>query len=158
MRFQSLRHPVPYPFRARLALAAVMLACSAAGPALAQQTAKQPATASAPLPEKKTQGALRYTCGGIGLDESTAMRAAMKDHPLSLLFAAGGGDYLADVQVKLVPQGWGDAGALSFTATGPVCLLDLPAGSYEVEAMSAGKQKRQTVMVDKEPKTLDFRF
>ncbi|ADX46318.1 hypothetical protein Acav_2406 [Paracidovorax avenae ATCC 19860] len=158
MRFLSLRHPVPSPFRARLALAAVMLACSASGPALAQQTAKQPATASAPLPEKKTQDALRYTCGGIGLDESTAMRAAMKYHPLSLLFAAGGGDYLADVQVKLVPQGWGDAGALSFTATGPVCLLDLPAGSYEVEATSAGKQKRQTVMVDKEPKTLDFRF
>ncbi|BFO55731.1 hypothetical protein AVXHC19_25340 [Acidovorax sacchari] len=101
---------------------------------------------------------MRYTCGGIGLDESTAMRAAMKDHPLSLLFAAGGGDYLADVQVKLVPQGWGDAGALAFTATGPVCLLDLPAGSYEVEATSGGKQKRQTVMVDKEPKTLDFRF
>ncbi|AVS70754.1 hypothetical protein C8247_10180 [Paracidovorax avenae] len=158
MRFLSLHHPVPSRRHARLALAAVVLACSAAGPVLAQQTAQPPKPMSAPLPEKKTQGALRYTCGGIGLDESTAMRAAMKDHPLSLLFAAGGGDYLADVQVKLVPQGWGDAGALSFTATGPVCLLDLPAGSYEVEATSAGKQKRQTVMVDKEPKTLDFRF
>ncbi|AVS85088.1 hypothetical protein C8239_10285 [Paracidovorax avenae] len=158
MRFLPPRHPVPSPFRARLVLAALVLACSAAGPVLAQQTAQQPKPMSAPLPEKKTQGALRYTCGGIGLDESTAMRAAMKDHPLSLLFATGGGDYLADVQVKLVPQGWGDAGALSFTATGPVCLLDLPAGSYEVEATSAGKQKRQTVMVDKEPKTLDFRF
>ncbi|AVS74424.1 hypothetical protein [Paracidovorax cattleyae] len=158
MRFLSLRHPIPSRRCSRFTLAAVVLACSASGPALAQQTAKQPAAASAPLPEKKTQGALRYTCGGIGLDESTAMRAAMKDHPLSLLFAAGGGDYLADVQVKLVPQGWGDAGALSFSATGPVCLLDLPAGNYEVEATSGDKQKRQTVMVGKEPKTLDFRF
>ena len=158
--------------RSRLCLPALLAACLlAAQPAMAQQPGQSapsgsmpsangaPAPApSAPLPETKTQGSLRYTCGGISVDESQAMRAAMKDHPLSLLFAAQGGAYLADVQVKLVPQGWGDAGALTFTATGPVCLLDLPAGSYEVEASAGGKEKRQTVMVGKDAKTLDFRF
>ncbi len=158
--------------RSRLALPALLAACLlAAQPAMAQQPGQSAPSGStpsasaapvpapsAPLPETKTQGSLRYTCGGISVDESQAMRAAMKDHPLSLLFAAQGGAYLADVQVKLVPQGWGDAGALTFTATGPVCLLDLPAGSYEVEASAGGKEKRQTVMVGKDAKTLDFRF
>lgn len=174
-------HPTSTPTSSRLALTALLAACLlAAQPAMAQQQPGQPApagnmapssanaapaaaTAAAPapsaaLPETKTQGSLRYTCGGISVDESQAMRAAMKDHPLSLLFAAQGGAYLADVQVKLVPQGWGDAGALTFTASGPVCLLDLPAGSYEVEASAGGKEKRQTVMVGKDAKTLDFRF
>lgn len=170
-------HPTSTPTSSRLALTALLAACLlAAQPAMAQQQPGQPAPSgnmapssanaapakapapSAALPETKTQGSLRYTCGGISVDESQAMRAAMKDHPLSLLFAAQGGAYLADVQVKLVPQGWGDAGALTFTASGPVCLLDLPAGSYEVEASAGGKEKRQTVMVGKDAKTLDFRF
>ncbi len=176
-------HPTSTSTPSRLALPALLAACLlAAQPAMAQQQPGQPAPAgnmapssanaapaaataaaaapapSAALPETKTQGSLRYTCGGISVDESQAMRAAMKDHPLSLLFAAQGGAYLADVQVKLVPQGWGDAGALTFTASGPVCLLDLPAGSYEVEASAGGKEKRQTVMVGKDAKTLDFRF
>lgn len=179
----SSTHPTNTSTPSRLALPALLAACLlAAQPAMAQQPGQSgqhgpagnmpppsatavpaPAAAAAPapsaaLPETKTQGSLRYTCGGISVDESQAMRAAMKDHPLSLLFAAQGGAYLADVQVKLVPQGWGDAGALTFTASGPVCLLDLPAGSYEVEASAGGKEKRQTVMVGKDAKTLDFRF
>ncbi len=174
----SSTHPTNTSTPSRLALPALLAACLlAAQPAMAQQPGQPgpagnmppssatavPAPAAAPapsaaLPETKTQGSLRYTCGGISVDESQAMRAAMKDHPLSLLFAAQGGAYLADVQVKLVPQGWGDAGALTFTASGPVCLLDLPAGSYEVEASAGGKEKRQTVMVGKDAKTLDFRF
>jgi hypothetical protein len=43
----------------------------------------------------KEQGAGKYLCGGVGSDESTAMRAAMKDHPLALLFARASGAYLA---------------------------------------------------------------
>ncbi|RZI90620.1 MAG: carboxypeptidase regulatory-like domain-containing protein, partial [Variovorax sp.] len=43
--------------------------------------------AHAQMPPMRGEGAARYVCGGIGSDESTAIRAAMKDHPLSLLFA-----------------------------------------------------------------------
>ncbi|SFD92215.1 hypothetical protein [Paracidovorax konjaci] len=166
------QHPTASPSRrsgARLIPAvACVVAALTAFPAMAQpQNLPQPvpiatgngsATPASALPVTKTQGKLRYTCGGISVDESSAMRAAMKDHPLSLLFAAAGGAYLADVEVKLVPQGWGDAESLTFTASGPVCLLDLPAGSYEIEVRSGDKEKRQTVMVGKDPKTVDFRF
>ncbi len=107
------------------------------------------------VPEMRSEGPVRYACGGIGVDESTAMRAAMKSHPLSLLFARADGAYLADVAVTLT----GAAGApVSLRAGGPVCLLNLPAGNYTVEAASEGVRKRQTVTVGGAPKTLDFRF
>lgn len=145
-------HPCRRSIGRRLSPSAVALTLAAAmaagfGPS---------ASAQPSLPQAHTQGALRYTCGGIGLDESTAMRAAMKEHPLSLLFAAPGGAYEADVRVTLKPEGAGEPH--SFTASGPICLLNLPAGRYAVEADMAGKTQRRSVEVGKEPRTLDFRF
>ncbi|RZI63910.1 carboxypeptidase regulatory-like domain-containing protein [Variovorax guangxiensis] len=112
--------------------------------------------ALAQVPPMQGEGAARYACGGIGSDESTAMRAAMKSHPLSLLFARPDGGYLADVAVKLTDAS--GASALSLRAGGPVCLIDLPAGNYTVEATSEGVSKRQTVSIGSTPRTLDFRF
>ncbi len=108
------------------------------------------------MPAMKSQGAGRFVCGGIGSDESTAMRAAMKRHPLSLLFARPDGGYLADVDV-VVKSGTG-AAAMTLRADGPVCLLDVPAGSYTVQATSNGVTQVQAAKVDGTPRTLDFRF
>ncbi|TFI45345.1 carboxypeptidase regulatory-like domain-containing protein, partial [Diaphorobacter sp. DS2] len=108
------------------------------------------------LPPVQTAGALHYQCGGIGTDESTAMRAAMKDYPLSLLFARADGAYEANVDVRITPQGGGDA--MQLRAGGPVCLLQLPAGSYRVEVQGAGQNHSRTVQVGRAPQTLDFRF
>ena len=130
----------PNPWR-RWAIA--LTACVAATTALAQHT-----------PALQSAGAVQYSCGGIGVDESTAMRAAMKDYPLALLFAAPGGDYLADIKVQIT--GTGEA---SFTAGGPVCLLKLPEGRYSVKATTQdGREKSQSVEVGKGSKSLDFRF
>nr|WP_231973565.1 carboxypeptidase-like regulatory domain-containing protein [Variovorax sp. HW608] len=107
-------------------------------------------------PSMKALGAARYVCGGIGAEESSAMRAAMKDHPLSLLFARESGAYLADVQVTVTDaQG---STALSMRADGPVCLVDLPAGRYTVEAASEGVAKTQVVSLGNGSKVADFRF
>ena len=110
----------------------------------------------AQMPPMQGQGAARYVCGGIGSDESAALRAAMKSHPLSLLFARPDGGYLAEVAVTLKDAS--GASALSLRADGPVCLIDLPAGNYSVEATSEGVSKRQTVSIGGTPRTLDFRF
>ena len=99
----------------------------------------------------------RHRCGGIGAEESTAMRAQMKEHPLSLLFAEPGGAYLADIDVVI--QGARGQSDLAFRASGPVCLVDLPAGSYAVVASSGGVTKKLQVSVSgSAPKTVDFRF
>jgi len=111
--------------------------------------------AQSAVPAMRSEGTVSYACGGIGVDESTAMRAAMKSHPLSLLFARADGAYLADVSVTLT----GAAGApVNLRASGPVCLLNLPAGKYTVEAVTDGMSKRESVTVGGTPKTLDFRF
>lgn len=111
---------------------------------------------SAAMPPMRGQGAAQYVCGGIGSDESTAIRAAMKDHPLSLLFARGDGAYLADVAVTIKDAG--GATALAMRASGPVCLIDIPAGRYTIEATVEGASKRQEVTVGGGAKTADFRF
>ena len=108
------------------------------------------------MPAMQTQGEARFVCGGIGSDESTAMRSAMKSHPLSLLFARADGAYLADVGVTVTDA----AGkpALKTRARGPVCVVDLPAGKYTVEADDEGNVKKQAVTVGGKPATVDFRF
>jgi hypothetical protein len=99
---------------------------------------------------------MRHRCGGIGSDESTAMRAEMKNHPLALLFAQQGGAYMADVDVTIrAPAG---QPAMVFRADGPVCLIDLPPGSYEVQATRGAVTHRESVTVGGGAKTVDFRF
>ncbi|MDM0017119.1 carboxypeptidase-like regulatory domain-containing protein [Variovorax saccharolyticus] len=127
---------------------AVLCTCAAA-PWLAQAQTDG-------MPAMKVQDAGRYVCGGVGSDESLAMRAAMKEHPLALLFARASGAYLADVDVMVRDSKGGTA--LSMRASGPICLVDLPAGRYTVEAASEGVTKSQVVVLEGATKTADFRF
>ncbi|MDA7418370.1 carboxypeptidase regulatory-like domain-containing protein [Xenophilus arseniciresistens] len=168
-------------------LAAWITACSLAGSALAQQVtvpapvevapqgaaptappsppppvtlpapSAAPAALDAGLPQAQGSGSIQWRCGGIGSDESTAMRAAMKAHPLSLLFARADGAYLADVQVDIRAEASGGV-SQSLRASGPVCLLSLPPGRYVVDASLGGERKTQSVQVGGAPRTLDFRF
>ena len=110
----------------------------------------------AEVPATNAAMGARYRCGGVGSDDSEAIRAQMKEHPLSLLFARPGGAYLADIDVSI--QGGGNMEPLNFRANGPVCLVDLPAGSYTVQATSGGVVKKESVIVGTGPKTVDFRF
>jgi len=111
-------------------------------------------------PALQKAGDVQYVCGGIGIDESTAMRAAMKDYPLSLLFATKTGDYLAKIQVVIESEKGTEVA--QFQAQGPVCLLRLDSGRYTVKASAdGGKAVSQSVEVapaGTPGKTLDYRF
>ncbi len=125
----------------RLLLRRVLLAGICAAGAVAAQ-------AQGAMPAWQGAGSARYVCGGIGSDESQAMRAAMKDHPLALLFARADGAYLANVEVTI--KG-GDANNAA--------LVDVPAGRYVIDASTAGgAAKTETVTVGGGSKTADFRF
>ena len=115
-----------------------------------------PRIVPAQVPAGNAGLASRYRCGGVGSDDSVAMRAQMKEHPLSLLFARPGGAYMADIDVSI--QGPDSVPPLTFRANGPVCLIDLPAGTYSVQASSGGVTKKESVTVGAGAKTVDFRF
>lgn len=88
----------------------------------------------------------QYQCGGIGIDESTRMKAEAGQHDMMLTFATDTGAYLADVGVTIADsQG---AAVLTARCSGPIMLVDLPgAGRYQVTARYGGVAKVQTVSV-----------
>jgi hypothetical protein len=142
----------------QLPLRRILLACACAAGAVAAHA--QSATSATPaMPAWQGAGPTRYVCGGIGSDESNAMRAAMKEHPLSLLFARADGAYMASVDVAIKGGDAGSSAALAFRAGGPVCLVDIPDGRYTIDVTTPGGQaKSQTVTVGGGAKTASFRF
>src|SRR5271163_3210188 len=53
------------------------------------------------LPQPLHQGDVTFVTGGVGLDESQALRTEAPRWPLSMRFTGAGADYLADVHVKI---------------------------------------------------------
>ena len=87
-----------------------------------------------------------YRCGGIGSDESAAMKAEAASHDIMLTFAVSTGAYLSDVMVDI--RNAGGQTVVSTKCNGPIMLVDLPAaGAYTVNAQYGGVAKQQTVSV-----------
>ncbi|HXZ49421.1 MAG TPA: hypothetical protein VEG27_10395 [Usitatibacter sp.] len=105
-----------------------------------------PAGATA-LPEAQTENGITYVSGGIGHDEATAMRAAEKNYPLSLVFSAGkDNEFLADLKVQIKNKE--GKVVLSEASQGPIMLVKLPAGRYTLEVTRHdGKTEHRTVEV-----------
>ena len=100
------------------------------------------------LPPVQHQGDASYLSGGIGLGESTAIKDAMHQYPLTLEFAGktnSGNVYLADIQVE-VSDMQGHT-ILRTTTTGPFLLASLPDGKYRVKASYKGKDEFRDVHI-----------
>ena len=100
------------------------------------------------LPATQRAGQIRYLSGGIGLDQSTAMKNAMHDYPLVLTFVGSTGNarqYLANVPV-IIEDGQGNI-VLQTSSDGPFMLISLPNGRYTVSASYQGKPQRHAVTV-----------
>ncbi|WP_300754340.1 carboxypeptidase-like regulatory domain-containing protein [Janthinobacterium sp.] len=122
-------------------LAALFLAASlAAGIVHAQSDSA--------LPAIHKSGTVEYLSGGIGLDESTAIKNASRQWPLSLVFsvqAAGRAQFASDV--KLEVRDAKGVVVLQTTASGPYLLARLAPGSYSLHASLAGKTLERKVEV-----------
>lgn len=100
------------------------------------------------LPAVHSYQGVRYTSGGIGSDESGAMKAAASHWPLSLEFAINAGaqaEYASNVHV-LLKNGQG-ATVLKAVSQGPFMLAEVPAGRYQLEATLDGKSLQREVTV-----------
>jgi len=100
------------------------------------------------LPPTHEDGAIIYLSGGIGSDQSSAIKSVMHRYPLVLEFVGathGGNDYLADVPVTISDSHGKDL--LSTKADGPFMLVSLPHGRYDVSAKYHGKTQHREVSV-----------
>jgi hypothetical protein len=99
------------------------------------------------LPQVQTQGDISYTSGGVGQDESQALRREAPHWPLALQFTGPGSDYVADVHVTITKSG--GATVLDTTSRGPYMLVKLPAGHYTVRAQYKDATQTKSVNVSK---------
>lgn len=108
--------------------AAALLSALVAGTALAQ-------TAD-PI---RTQAGIRYACTGVDADSREDPR--WKQFAARLVFAAGSGDYLSQVTVRVVDAG--GKTVVEVADCGPWLLLDLPQGRYRIFASAPDGQARR---------------
>jgi hypothetical protein len=102
---------------------------------------------SAGLPPVETQGAIKFVSGGIGDEESKAMRLERNRWPLSLDFLGPASDYLADVNVRITNSKGNQV--LQADSNGPFMLVKLPPGRYTVYARYKSDEQRRTVNVSR---------
>ena len=128
--------------RSTLGLAAAMLAAGLLLGSAAQ------AQGDSALPPVQKSGVVEYLSGGIGLDESTAIKSASRQWPLSLVFsvqAAGKAEFASDVKLEI--RDAKGALVLETMASGPFLLAKLAPGSYSLRATLAGKTLDRKVQV-----------
>jgi hypothetical protein len=88
-----------------------------------------------------------YACGGVGSDARRSLAENAAGSNLSLeIFVAPGGEYLADVDVALIPDR-AKGEALRLRTEGPLCYLRVPPGRYRVEATFEGVTRSATANV-----------
>jgi hypothetical protein len=104
----------------------------------------------------RTQGSGAAVSGGVSLNSRDAMRVSEKDANLKLVFALNTGNYVSDVQVKVVDSK-GNV-VIDDVSNGPWVLAKLPAGTYTATATYNGKPVTQKISVGKGLKTTQFRW
>jgi Carboxypeptidase regulatory-like domain len=113
---------------------------------------------AADLPTVQHAGNNTFITGGIGLDESSAIKSAMKDWPLTVLFVQKDGtraEYVADVRVKVTDQK--GRTAIATKSQGPYMLANVQPGTYKVEATLDNRALQQNVEVKQgKPMRLTF--
>jgi len=96
------------------------------------------------LPEAQTQNGITYLSGGVGLDESEAMKAAAKDYTLLITCSVQPtGQYLSDVKVSITDKS--GSPVLETVIDGPMLLVQLAPGQYRISADNDGVTMNRTV-------------
>ena len=122
----------------RTLIPAIIAAASViAAPSFAQETAS---TAESPagnssLPPIQSQGQTEFVTGGVGRDESEAMKKEGRAWPLLLELTQASAprpEYISDVQITIKDKSGNTV--LDATAEGPYMLIRLAPGKYSLDA------------------------
>jgi len=100
------------------------------------------------LPPQRSQGSVTYISGGIGKDESDAMKEAASRYSLAIEMASPASpraQYVADVKIEIRDQR--GATVLSTISDGPILLANLPPGRYTVNATKNGASQQRDIVI-----------
>ena len=100
---------------------------------------------SAAAPAAPQQAGPEVIVGGVGSASQQVMRQVAPQYGLGMTFATRSGDYLADVDVVIRDQQGRQV--VSTVSEGPMMLVDLPGGRYQVEATYQGQELQRQVTV-----------
>lgn len=117
-----------------IVLAVVSLAACSASPVWADDN---------PL-EVQQQGEISYVTGGIGKDESDALRATQTHYNLRIMNADKSGHFSGDTRVVISDL---QHNALLDATSGPLFYANLPKGKYIVEGFANEQTKKQVVTI-----------
>jgi hypothetical protein len=141
--------------RAAIAAAAVGLSLGFAGGAFAQTGGAVGGTTTdmtsagnangGGMPQVQQQGGVSFVSGGVGSDESAALKHAQHDWPLAMRFTGPGSDYLSDVHVRIVDAQ--NADVLNTDSRGPYMLVKLHPGRYTVHAKYKDDDQTKAVTI-----------
>jgi len=100
------------------------------------------------LPPEQHSGDIRYLSGGIGEDQSQAIKAAAGQYALWISFIAridGKDSYSVPEQLTILKAD--GMPVLDLKPDGPFLLIDLPPGKYRIAAGSATSNNTQSIEI-----------
>lgn len=100
------------------------------------------------LPKTQTANGVDYIMGGVGSDESEALRAEGKWWPLVVEFSertADGDVWISDTRVRILNAS--EQTVFDQVCDGPFLLVNLPTGSYTIAAQHKSSIKLQKVQL-----------
>jgi hypothetical protein len=109
------------------------------------------AHAQSDVPDVKRYQDIQYMTGGIGSEESDAMLLLGKKWAVTLEFAQDHPQrplWVADVRVKITTTK--QKVIFDALSDGPIMLIELPAGNYEIEAKFEGRTLKRKLKIEQD--------
>ena len=104
--------------------------------------------AIAQLPDVQTQNGIQYLTGGIGSEESDAIKADAHNWSMEITFSEIGPErarWVADIDFQI--QNASNQVILKAVSEGPLVLVKLPKGQYTISAINSGVEVHHQVEV-----------
>ena len=109
-------------------------------PALAQEQADHLSQA---LPEVNHQDGIAYTTGGIGADETNALKATAQNYNLFISNSEKNGSFTDNTSITIT----GRQATLTVNDAGPLFYAKLPPGEYVIKATNGDQNLQRNVTI-----------
>lgn len=96
------------------------------------------------LPNIQQQGSFYYITGGIGAEETQAMKSERDSYNLQIMNADKSGHFTANQHIRIIDK-YGNV--LINADSDPLFYTNLPAGKYTVEASRADETKMNNITI-----------